>query len=229
MFHPFLKVIRQFGMQAALKSLIFISVLVLIGYFANTINFEESFKALPFSNQADAQWYEREVGFALLGALAVCLSCPRQIISFFAAYFFGLFNGFLTAIVAVTLGCVTMYLFATFFKKSVGGLVTGKLDIAVQFWRENPFFATMIWRFMPAGSNFLTNLAAGALSIPAVGFVAGSAIGYVPQTLIFAIVGSGVRVESNAQLAVSAVLFFLSIVMGFFLISKYRKSIKASD
>ncbi len=229
MSNRFLTVLRQSGGKFLVRGGLVIGLLIAIGYFANSIDFEETFKALPFSNDPDAPWYRGVVGYSLLGALAICVSCPRQVVSFFAAYFFGLWTGLAAALFAAITACIITYFGARIFQERVRGFIRGKLDIAVTFWRDNTFFATMIWRFMPAGSNLLTNLAAGALGIPAVSFILGSAIGYVPQTMIFVFVGSGVRVESGTQLLVSGILFVLSVILGLFLLARYRKKLKQSD
>lgn len=222
-------VLRQSGGKFLFRGGLVIALLVAIGYLANSVDFEETFKALPFSNEVNAPWYRGAIGYALLGALAICVSCPRQVVSFFAAYFFGLWSGVAAALAASIIACIVTYFGAKVFQESVRGFIHGKLDIAVQFWRDNTFFATVIWRFMPAGSNLLTNLAAGALGIPAIGFILGSAIGYVPQTMIFAFVGSGVRVESGTQLIVSIILFVFSVLLGMYLLARYRKKLKQSS
>ncbi|MEM9279191.1 MAG: VTT domain-containing protein, partial [Pseudomonadota bacterium] len=186
-----LTVLRQSGGRVFLKGALTITVLAIVGYVANSIDFEATFKSLPFSTSENAHWYQGPVGFILLGAILVSISCPRQIVSFFAAYFFGLWTGFLLAWAATVVACIITYSIARLFNRYFQDFVRGKLDIALKFWRDNTFLATVIWRFLPAGSNLLTNLAAGAFAIPGVAFVAGSSVGYIPQTLIFAIVGSG--------------------------------------
>lgn len=224
MSNRFLTVLRQSGWRYLFRGGLVIALLVAIGYFANSVDFEETFKTLPFSNDVAAPWYRGPFGYALLGALAICVSCPRQIVSFFAAYFFGLWTGVAAALAASILACVVTYSLARFFQDSVRKFIRGKLDIAVRFWRDNTFFATMIWRFMPAGSNLLTNLAAGALGIPALGFIAGSSIGYVPQTVIFAVVGSGVKVESGTQILVSGCCLYCLSCLGFFCLPATERS-----
>ncbi|MGI9350319.1 MAG: TVP38/TMEM64 family protein [Rhizobiaceae bacterium] len=224
-----LTVLRQSGTRVFLKGVLAIAVLAVVGYLANSINFEETFSSLPFSASVDAKWYQGPVGFILLGALLISISCPRQVVSFFAAYFFGLSTGFIVAWIGTIAACLLTYGIARLFSGYFQDFVKGKLDIALQFWKDNTFLATVIWRFLPAGSNFLTNLAAGAFSIPASRFVAGSAVGYVPQTLIFAIVGSGARVESEVQILVSAGLFAISALLGLLLFARYRKKIKSGS
>ena len=56
-------------------------------------------------------------------------------------------------------------------------------------------------------------------------FLAASLLGYVPQTLVFALLGSGVRVSEFAQLALGAALFLASMTLGFFLMRAGRRGI----
>jgi uncharacterized membrane protein YdjX (TVP38/TMEM64 family) len=67
---------------------------------------------------------------------------------------------------------------------------------------------------MPVGSNILTNLLAGVSSVPALPFLLGSALGFVPQTAIFALLGSGFKVDLAWRVSLSAVLFALSTWLG---------------
>jgi len=158
-------ILKQTGWRALLKGLLVISAFIVLGYALKDVDFEESFRALPFSNAPNAPWYKGPVGYVLLGAVAISVSCPRQVVSFFAAYFFGLPTGFVVALLATVFACVLTYSFARIFQNRVSRFVRGKLDIAVTFWKENTFLTTMVWRFMPAGSNLLTNLAAGAIAL----------------------------------------------------------------
>ena len=225
MANRFITILRQSGLRVIVKGLFIIGVLALLGYAGKSIDFEESFRALAFSNDIGTPWYRGPFGFTLFSAIAICLSCPRQVISFLAAYFFGLWSGIAVAIAGTTLGCVLGFLLASAFRNYFREFVRGKLDVAVRFWRENTFMATMIIRFMPVGSNLLTNFAAGALAIPAVPFILGSAIGYLPQTIVFAFLGSGVKVESGTQLVVSVLLFILSALLGLSVYARYRKQL----
>lgn len=222
MSNRFLSILQQFGGRIFISGILLFTVLGLVGYLANSINFEEQFRALPFTTAADAIWYHGPIGFVLLGTAAICISCPRQIVSFFAAYFFGLWLGVVVALSAAVCSCILTFSFSRIFSAKVQGWITGKLDIAIRFWKDNAFLGTMIWRFLPAGSNLLTNLTAGAIGIPAAGFIAGSAIGYIPQTIIFAVLGSGIKLESGTQLIVSGMLFAISAILGLWLFSRYR-------
>jgi uncharacterized membrane protein YdjX (TVP38/TMEM64 family) len=77
-------------------------------------------------------------------------------------------------------------------------------------------------RLLPVGNNLALNLLAGMSGIPAVAFLVASLLGYVPQTVIFALLGKGVRVDGLWQLALSAVLLAGSIGLGVWLMRRHR-------
>jgi uncharacterized membrane protein YdjX (TVP38/TMEM64 family) len=97
------------------------------------------------------------------------------------------------------------------------------------FLRDNPFKMTLIIRLLPVGSNLVTNLAAGVTSVSMFWYLLGSLLGYIPQTLIFAMVGKGVRIDSTWQITVSVALFIISGVLGAQLFHKYRRNRALDD
>ena len=62
-----------------------------------------------------------------------------------------------------------------------------------------------------------------APSIGAAPFFAGSALGYIPQTVVFALLGSGINLEPELRIGASVVLFALSAVLGVHLYRRYRQ------
>jgi len=72
------------------------------------------------------------------------------------------------------------------------------------------------------GTNLITNVCIGFTNASLPTFLAASAIGYIPQMLVFNLLGVGVRVDSQAQLALSLVLLVISIALGIFL---YKRQI----
>jgi len=68
----------------------------------------------------------------------------------------------------------------------------------------------------------VTNLAAGVSGVGAISFFLGSALGYLPQTLVFTLVGSGFSVDPEIRIAISVILFAVSGFLGVFLFRKYR-------
>jgi uncharacterized membrane protein YdjX (TVP38/TMEM64 family) len=161
--------------------------------------------------------------FVILSMLFTAIGGPRQAVAFFAAYFFGLAEGFLIALASTVLGSLLAVAAGASFREEARRFIRGKLDIALQMWGRNAFMITLLIRLLPVGSNLVTNLAAGAMGIPLLGFLAGSAVGYTPQTLVFALMGSGVNLGSSMQILLSIVLFVLSVVIGVRIYARYRR------
>lgn len=216
----------QSGFRVFLKGGLTIAALLALGYFVKSLDIESIFAASGFGKHAGTTWWNGPFAYIVLATGLICIGAPRQVISFFAAFFFGLSSGVVIALAATICGCVVSYSIARAFNGFFKDFVKGKLNLALNFWRENTFFTTVIWRFLPVGNNLLTNLAAGAFKIPAGRFISGSALGYIPQTFVFAVLGSGVNLGSGTQILISVALFAISAALGLYLFSRYRKQLK---
>ena len=64
--------------------LILILIAVAFGALSFGVDFEGLLRSLPFSSDPSVVWYYGPVGFALFGTLAICVSCPRQVVSLVA-------------------------------------------------------------------------------------------------------------------------------------------------
>jgi uncharacterized membrane protein YdjX (TVP38/TMEM64 family) len=219
--------LRQIGPKFLLRTGVLVAVLVGIIWFAEHATFETIVQRLRPQDSADA-W--RSAGlFLLLGGAFAAAGGPRQAVSFFAAWLFGLAPGFGLGLAASGLACVVAYGFARLYAGWARRIIRGRVDIAAQFWAANTFMLTLILRLLPVGSNLLINLAAGVARIPPVSFVAGSLAGYVPQTAVFALLGAGVNVGSTEQIALSAILFAASAALGIWVYARYRKQLKQGN
>ncbi len=171
-----------------------------------------------------------ELLFVLMGAGFTALGLPRQVVGFLGGYAFGLIEGTLLALAASTIGCGLAFGYARVvgrsFVKRRFGTHTARID---RFLAGNPFSMTLLIRLLPVGSNLATNLAAGVTSVRALPFVAGSAAGYLPQTLIFALAGSGVEVDPELRVTLSVILFLASGLLGVYLYRRYRRGRSLDD
>lgn len=171
------------------------------------------------------QIFEGRLLFVGVAALLAAAGFPRQIISFLAGYAFDLNLGFVLALIACGIGCTIAFFFARIIGRDwVKSKFPRRLDKADQFFSANTFTTTLLIRFMPAGSNFVTNLVAGVSGAKALSFIAGSTLGYIPQTVIFALLGSGINLDPGFRITLSVVLFISSIALGIFLYRKYKRS-----
>ncbi len=223
----FISAMRQIGPKLLFRGAIMVVVLMAAGFLLEHYKFQEIVDYFRFSGDADAGWMNGRSAFMALSLLFTAVGGPRQAVAFFAAYFFGLGEGFLIALLATVLGSIAAMAAAASFREEARRFIRGKLDIALQMWGSNAFMITLLLRLLPVGSNLVTNLAAGAMGIPVLGFVAGSAAGYVPQTLVFALMGSGVNLGSEVQIGLSIVLFVLSVVIGVRIYARYRREFKS--
>jgi uncharacterized membrane protein YdjX (TVP38/TMEM64 family) len=96
------------------------------------------------------------------------------------------------------------------------------MEAVVAFIARAPFSMTVMVRLMPFGSNALTNILGGISSIPPMGFIAGSCIGYIPQNCIFSLLGSGMRVDPFWRMLLATVLFIVAMGVGIFLFRRHK-------
>ena len=54
---------------------------------------------------------------------------------------------------------------------------------------------------------------AGMARVSVKPYLLGSFLGFIPQMIIFAMAGNGVRLESNQQILISGMLFFVAILL----------------
>jgi uncharacterized membrane protein YdjX (TVP38/TMEM64 family) len=160
------------------------------------------------------------------GGLMTAVGLPRQVLAFSGGFVFGALGGFWLAMAGQMLGCALDYTAARIF---IGAWahrrIAGRWRRLDSFIAAQPFIATLTLRLLPVGNNLALNLLAGVTEVDAARFLAGSALGYVPQTLIFALLGSGVQLGKLTQLAAGLALFLASGVLGVVLWRRGRDTV----
>jgi len=184
-------------------------------------------------------WIEREVsgrgisGYALFiaaGAILTGVGLSRQVLAFAAGGAFGLVAGTALSLSAEVIGLTMAFLYARYL---------GRAFVARKFPRRhaqidailgyNPFLMTLALRLLPFSSNIVINLAAGVSNVPIVPFIVASAIGHLPQTLVFAMIGSGLTDWLALKSALALVLFAGSIWIGIHLYRGYRRDRRVTE
>ncbi|MDR1686859.1 MAG: VTT domain-containing protein [Desulfovibrio sp.] len=167
---------------------------------------------------ADARLRSETQGAFLYTALVMLLSplgVPRQALAALGGYAFGAFQGTILACAGLVGGCAAGFFYARLLARSMVRRKLGKrIHRLDAFLSRNPFAMAAAVRCFPLGNNALTNMAAGLTSIPPLPFFAGSALGYLPQTVTFALLGSGIRVDPLWNAALAALLFTVAAVVG---------------
>lgn len=206
------------GARFIFQGLVAIAIMVAAGYLLGDI--------------VDSHWVDIHVrGRGLWGELLFLLVCSpvvalglsRQVVAFLAGYGFGFGKGLLLSMLAVVLGCILAFYLARLMMRSFLSRRFGRqIRMIDGFIHENTFTMTLVIRLLPAGSNLMVNLAAGVSSVKSLPFFLGSALGYLPQMVIFALVGSGTRVDKFWQVAVAMAMFVGAVVLGVYLYRKFR-------
>lgn len=203
---------------------VLLATLVAIGY---------GFETGAFGTMLDEQWMDRvvrghgiagELIFVAVATLATAISVPRQVVSFLGGYAFGFVLGSLLALAGTVAGCIVSFLYARVIGRPlVGARLGARVERFDRFLARHPFSMTLLIRLLPIGNNLVTNLAAGVSRVPAGAFFAGSIVGYIPQTVVFALAGSGVQIDAMPRIALAMLLFAVSTGIGVWLYRRHHR------
>ncbi|MGX9962203.1 TVP38/TMEM64 family protein [Roseomonas sp. F4] len=188
-------------------------------------------------------WIDREIRgeglwgeliFVLAGAALTAAGVPRQSIAFLGGYGFGALLGTALGLLAQLLGCAATYYWARLLgrgwaERRMAGRFGHRLRPLRDTLRAQPFAATLALRLLPVGNNLALNLLGGMAGLAAGPFLAGSALGYLPQTVVFALLGKGIRVEGAWQLGLAAALLAVSFGLGLWLLRRHRAARALDD
>ncbi len=163
--------------------------------------------------------------FVLCAALFTSVGVPRQLVGFLSGYAFGFLLGTPLALAGTLTSCVATFYYSRFFGRNFVNRRFGKRVAKLNaILSDNTFSAALIIRLLPVGNNLITNLLAGVSNASASGFFLGSLLGYIPQTLVFSLLGSGVHVAPVWRTILSALLFLLASLLGWTLYRRRREA-----
>jgi uncharacterized membrane protein YdjX (TVP38/TMEM64 family) len=216
--------------RVILKGLALILSLALLGYLFESSNLGSSVNEAWIDAKVRGHGINGALLFLLMGGVFTAIGLPRQIIAFLGGYAFGVTLGTLFGALAALLGCMLNFAYARLFGKN---LLRARLGERARrfdrFIHDHPFSMTVLIRLLPVGSNLLTNLAAGISSIRPAYFFSGTFLGYLPQTLVFALVGSGMHIAPALKLALAIGLFLISGGIGAWLYHRFRHGLSLDD
>jgi uncharacterized membrane protein YdjX (TVP38/TMEM64 family) len=168
-------------------------------------------------------------GAALLvaaGGAMTAAGVPRQVLAFAGGYTFGAPAGALISLLGQMLGCGLDYWAAHGLAAGLAQRVLAR-PTAQRMHRllaAHPFTATLTLRLLPVSSNVMLNLLAGATRLKAAAFFGATLLGYLPQTIVFALLGGGTQVGKGAQLAIGVALFVGATGLGVLLYRRTRQA-----
>jgi len=209
--------------RALARGLVLIATLAAVGFLI---------EGLGLKDALDTHWVDTEVRgkglagdalFVLVGSIFIGIGLPRQALCFLAGYAFGFMEGLAWSSLASLLGCVGAYFYAHFMGRDLlSHRFPEKIARIDSFLAGNTFGMSLLIRLLPVGSNLISNLAAGVAGVTPMPFFLGSFLGYLPQSIVFALLGSGIQVDPVFRIGSSVVLFVASGVLGVWLFRRYR-------
>ena len=156
--------------------------------------------------------------FIVAGAGLCAVGLPRQAGAVGAGRACGAPGGTALALVAEVAGCAVSYGWARGAARPVVERLLqrrgGRLSRLRERLQRRPFTVTLTARLLPVGNSLLLSVLAGAAALPFWPFLLASTVGFVPQTVVFALLGNGVEVGGTAQIALGLCLFLLSTAGG---------------
>lgn len=163
--------------------------------------------------------------FVLCAALFTSVGVPRQMVGVLGGYAFGFALGTPLALAGTLTSCIATFYYSRFFGRSFVnrkfGKRVAKLNAIIS---GNTFSTALIIRLLPVGNNLITNLLAGVSNANPAGFFLGSLLGYIPQTVVFTLLGSGVHVSPVWRTVLSLALFLLASLLGWTLYRRRREA-----
>jgi uncharacterized membrane protein YdjX (TVP38/TMEM64 family) len=209
--------------RALLRGLVLIATLVLVGFLIEGLGLRGALDAGWVDAQVRGKGLSGDALFVLVGAVAIGIGLPRQAVCFLGGYAFGFAEGLGWSMLASMIGCCGAYFYARFMGRGpVAARFPDRIAQVDSFLAGNTLSMTLLLRLLPIGSNLLTNLAAGVAAVAALPFFAGSLLGYLPQTVVFTLLGSGIQVDPLFRIGASVILFLASGGLGVWLFRRYR-------
>jgi uncharacterized membrane protein YdjX (TVP38/TMEM64 family) len=209
--------------RALLRGLVLILTFVAIGFLIEEMGLKDALDTHWIDAEVRGQGLRGEILFVLVGGAFIGIGLPRQAVCFLAGYAFGFAEGLVWATLASLTGCVGAFFYARFMGRDfIANRFPERIARIDSFLAGNTFSMTLLMRLLPVGSNLLTNLAAGVSGVLALPFFLGSGLGYLPQTVVFTLLGSGIQVDPVFRIGTSVVLFVVSGVIGVWLFRRYR-------
>lgn len=155
--------------------------------------------------------------------LFTAVGLPRQLVAFVCGFVFGLIPGVLVSLCSAVLGCMLAFFLARrVLRNFIAERHAKTVEVLDRLVRHDAFLKIIVLRIQPLGTNLLTNLCAGVSSIRPALFFPSTAIGYLPQMVVFALAGDGVRLGDQSKILISAGLMVLSFLLAYWLWHRHK-------
>lgn len=166
--------------------------------------------------------------FVAIGIPAIAVGLPRQLFAFAAGLAWGFVPGLLAALLVALAGSTLAFECSRRRLASAAARRFPRVQKTVErVATVDGFRAVLALRLQPFGTNLMTNVAAGLTTLPRRHFVVASGIGFLPQTIVFVLVGDGLRIGSDMQMMVGILSGLLSVGLGALVLRRVLASVPA--
>ncbi len=150
--------------------------------------------------------------FVLIGGLLTVFGFPRLVLSALGGFVFGFAQGVILALTGTVFGCVASFYYVRFMGRGFKNKGSSKERKYIEsMLLKHSFLMSILIRNLPIGNNTVTNLIAGLTDVRPLPYFSGSLIGYLPLTVVFVLMGSGVQKDLIEWMVLSILLFFSSL------------------
>lgn len=169
--------------------------------------------------------------FILLSGAGTVMGVPRLLVSAIAGFVFDLFPAVLIALTSTMVGCVISFYYSRFMGRSIiQDLLSLRMKNFESLLIEHDFLASIGVRALPISNNSIVNLLAGVTGVRPLHYFAGSAIGYLPLTIVFVLVGSGIQQDLTGRILLSLALYLLIVIpLGYVVQKRLRAMSNTND
>ena len=151
------------------------------------------------------------IAFVVLASVGIGIGAPRIAFATLAGVLYGEWVGSALAQLATTVGSLLVFAWGRWIGRDA--LRGGRFANVLAWIEHRPVASNVVIRICPIGNNFATNLLYAASRVRTRHFLLGTTLGTFPETLVYALLGAGVRSASTVRLGVAAVLLLsLAIV-----------------
>ncbi len=149
------------------------------------------------------------------GALLMAIGLPRSVIALVGGGIYGALVGILVSMVAQMIGGAIGYALGRSLLKSTVRRRLGRkrLKRLSRSFAENAFRYTLTLRILPFTNPTVTSLICGVCRVPFRSYCVANLVGFVPQTLLFGLLGSGFIKWQASQLLVGTGLLLVLVLV----------------
>lgn len=154
------------------------------------------------------------LAFVVIGGLLISAGVPRTWLSVFAGGVYGVVRGSILAVLAATVGAVLVYLAGRLFLQTVvDRRIGGRLEVWRDRFRRDAFWWVLYGRLFPFSNSTLNSLVCGSCAVPLLPYLAGSVLGFVPHSVIFAMFGDGGAEARISQVLLGVGLLLVTVIL----------------